>query len=80
MSRIIGDFNNKIVITGGPGFGKSSLIFELEKRGYYSQHEISRNIIKEQLESGGDILPWKNLSTFSRLVFEKRIILALILK
>ena len=74
MSKVIGDFNNKIVITGGPGFGKSSIIFELEKRGYHSQHEISRNIIKEQLESGGDILPWKNLSTFSRLVFEKRII------
>jgi predicted ATPase len=74
MSKIINDFNNKIVITGGPGFGKSSIIFELENRGYNSQHEISRNIIKEQLESGGDILPWKNLSTFSRLVFEKRII------
>jgi len=33
MSKIIGDFNNKIVITGGPGFGKSSIILELEKRG-----------------------------------------------
>jgi predicted ATPase len=73
MSKILGDFNNKIVITGGPGFGKSSIILELEKRGFRSQHEISRNIIKEQLESGGDVLPWKNLSTFSRLVFEKRI-------
>jgi predicted ATPase len=63
----------KYVITGGPGFGKTSIIDELEVRGYHSVHEISRSIIKEQLESGGDVLPWKNLATFSRLVFEKRI-------
>lgn len=71
-SKLI-EINNKVVITGGPGFGKSSIISELENRGHLSQHEISRNIIKEQLETGGDILPWKNLNTFSRLVFEKRI-------
>jgi predicted ATPase len=63
----------KYVITGGPGFGKTSIIDELERRGYNSVHEISRSIIKEQLDTGGDVLPWKNLNTFSRLVFEKRI-------
>jgi len=63
----------KYVITGGPGFGKTSIIDGLERRGYNSVHEISRSIIKEQLQIGGDVLPWKNLNTFSRLVFEKRI-------
>ena len=65
--------SKKYIITGGPGFGKTSIIKELEKRGYISVHEVSRSIIKEQLEIGGDILPWENLSTFSRLVFEKRV-------
>ena len=63
----------RIVITGGPGFGKTSIINELEKRGYACNHEISRSIIKAQLEKGGDILPWKNLEAFSRIIIEKRI-------
>lgn len=63
----------KVIISGGPGFGKTSIIDELEKRNYNVMHEVSRSIIKEQLESGGDILPWKNLTTFSRLLFERRV-------
>ncbi|HEX5742987.1 MAG TPA: AAA family ATPase, partial [Flavobacteriaceae bacterium] len=35
---------NKIVITGGPGTGKSTLINELIKRGYNCLEEISRDI------------------------------------
>ncbi len=62
-----------MIISGGPGFGKTSIIDELEKRNYNVMHEVSRSIIKEQLESGGDILPWKNLTTFSRLLFERRV-------
>jgi len=63
----------RVIISGGPGFGKTSIIDELEKRQYKCMHEVSRSIIKEQLESGGDILPWKNLTTFSRLLFERRV-------
>jgi predicted ATPase len=63
----------KVIISGGPGFGKTSIIDELENRNYNVMHEVSRSIIKEQLESGGDILPWKNLTTFSRLLFERRV-------
>lgn len=63
----------KVIISGGPGFGKTSIIDHLEKKNYTVKHEVSRSIIKEQLENGGDILPWKNLSTFSRLLFERRV-------
>lgn len=63
----------KVIISGGPGFGKTSIINELEHRNFECMHEVSRAIIKEQLETGGDILPWKNLSTFSRLLFERRV-------
>jgi predicted ATPase len=65
--------NLRYIISGGPGFGKTSIIKELENRKYKSIHEISRSIIKEQMEKGGDILPWKNLKAFSGLVFEQRL-------
>jgi predicted ATPase len=65
--------NLRYIISGGPGFGKTSIIKELENRKFKSIHEISRSIIKEQLEKGGDILPWKNLTAFSNLVFEQRL-------
>lgn len=42
----------KIVITGGPGSGKTSLIKELEERGYFVEHEVSREVIKKAQESG----------------------------
>lgn len=62
----------RFIISGGPGFGKTSIISALEKRGYICFHEISRGIIKEQLEQNGDILPWKNLEAFSKIIIEKR--------
>ena len=46
----------KIVITGGPGTGKSSIIFELEKRGYTCLHEISRQVTLEAQKEGIDQL------------------------
>ncbi len=63
----------RVIITGGPGFGKTSIVDELESRNYACIHEVSRKIIKEQLETGGDILPWKNLKRFSELLMKLRI-------
>lgn len=65
--------NKRVVITGGPGFGKTSIIEELESRSYTCFHEVSRTIIKEQLAIGGEILPWKNLVSFSHILLESRI-------
>lgn len=63
----------RVIITGGPGFGKTSIVAGLEQRGFPCFHEISRSIIREQIDKGGDILPWKNLEAFSRIVAEKRL-------
>ena len=60
--------NNKFIITGAPGTGKTTIILELEKRGYNNIKEISREIIKEQINSNGDIVPWINLKLFSEKV------------
>lgn len=40
----------KIVITGGPGTGKSSVIHTLESSGYYCFHEIIRTMTLEAKE------------------------------
>ena len=61
-----------IVITGAPGTGKTSIINELKKKKYNCYDEVSRKIISDQIDSNGDILPWKNLLKFSEKVFKIR--------
>lgn len=63
--------NNRIIITGGPGFGKTSIISELASRGYSVSHEKAREVIKEQMDLGSDFLPWLDVSSFSKYVVEK---------
>ena len=46
------------VVTGGPGAGKTSLITELSRRGFHTIPESGRAIIREEMQSGGDALPW----------------------
>ena len=62
----------KIVITGGPGTGKSSIITELLKRGYTCLEEISRQVILEARKDGIDQLFLKNPLLFSELLLKGR--------
>lgn len=55
------------VITGCSGGGKSTLLSELEKRGYRVFPEPGRQIVKEQQSVDGDGLPWKNATKFAEL-------------
>jgi predicted ATPase len=61
------------VITGGPGFGKTVLIEKLRNMGYPVGEEAVRRIIIQQIECQGDILPWKNVSKFEKLLMQERI-------
>ena len=61
------------VISGGAGFGKTCLVKELSNRGFKSGGEFARDIIQQQEELGGDILPWKNLKQFQQEVLNRRI-------
>ena len=63
----------KIVITGGPGTGKTSVIEALEKNGHFCFHEISRDIIRDAKEKGIDQLFLEEPLLFSELLLEGRI-------
>ena len=62
----------KIVITGGPGTGKSSIINELIKRGFYCFEEISRNIILKAREDGIEQLFLTDPLLFSEMLLKGR--------
>lgn len=57
----------KIVITGGPGSGKSSLIGQLSKMGLATVPEASRILIKQEIKKPAGMLPWKDMAGFARL-------------
>jgi predicted ATPase len=57
-----------IVITGGPGSGKSSLIDALHGRGYSRSVEAGRAIIQDQVAIGGRALPWSDRALFAEMM------------
>ena len=65
--------NKKIVITGGPGTGKSSIIRNLEVQGYSCLHEISRQITLEAQKQGVEQLFLEKPLLFSEKLLEARI-------
>lgn len=58
----------RIVISGGPGTGKSTIIQALGELGYPIHEEISRKVIQEALTNHSDGVPWDNLPLFSENV------------
>lgn len=54
-------FNNFFILTGGPGSGKTTLIEELNRRGFFSVEEVARKIIQEEMALGGEALPGNNI-------------------
>lgn len=64
---------NFYIVTGGPGVGKTTLLLELEKSGYTYIPEVAREIIQEQLKSGGDKLPWGNVESYRDLMLQKSV-------
>jgi predicted ATPase len=62
--------NKKILITGGPGTGKTELINELENQGFNCEKEISREITESEQKKGVDQFFLKDPIEFSkRLMF-----------
>ncbi len=62
-----------IVITGGPGTGKSTIIIELEKRKHNCMHEISREVTLMARKNGIEQLFLKDPMLFSKMLLEGRV-------
>jgi len=65
-------YNQKIVISGGPGSGKTRLINLLKDDGYQTYEEYSRIIIKGGFYKGFKNYFKEDPNTFSKLLFEGR--------
>ena len=59
-----------IVITGGPGVGKTTLLNCLNNKGFITVPEDARQIIKEQMDANGEALPWKNKTFYVELMLK----------
>lgn len=57
-----------VVVTGGPGSGKSTLIDALERAGHARSVEAGRAIIQDQVAIGGPALPWNDPALFAELM------------
>ncbi len=62
------DTDRLIVVTGGPGAGKTSLIEALATAGHKVQGEAGRAVIRDQQALGGKGLPWADPSQFAELM------------
>lgn len=61
------------VVTGGPGAGKSTLIAALAAAGVATSAEVGRQIIREQVASCGDALPWADERAFAEAMTGREI-------
>ncbi|MBG2877535.1 AAA family ATPase [Proteus alimentorum] len=66
--------SHRIILTGGPGSGKTTLINELKNRGYPCSLEAGRAIIQDQSVIDGIALPWADPNAFAQamLIWELR--------
>ncbi|MFC7305197.1 AAA family ATPase [Streptomyces monticola] len=69
-TRLVDDF---VVVTGGPGSGKTTLIDALEASGLARTQEAGRAVIQEQLAAGGRALPWTDRESFAELMLEREL-------
>ncbi len=61
----------KVVISGGPGSGKTTIINALHSLNYFCVDEAARQVISEQVAINSNAVPWKDVLGFSRLVYQR---------
>ncbi|WP_317163316.1 ATP-binding protein [Polaribacter septentrionalilitoris] len=66
------DMQQKIVLIGGPGTGKTSVLNELKNRGFFCMDEISREVTLKAKEQGIDQLFLTEPLLFSEKLLEGR--------
>ena len=53
-----------IVLTGGPGAGKTAVIEHIAHLGFRCCEEVGRQVIQSQVEQGGKAVPWQDKTAF----------------
>ncbi|CAM3493048.1 AAA family ATPase [Stackebrandtia soli] len=61
----------RVVITGGPGGGKTTLVKRLAADGFAVMPESGRAVIIEQRAAGGDALPWRDRDAFAASMVDR---------
>jgi predicted ATPase len=64
---------NLFVVSGGPGSGKTTILRELAKSGFKHAPEVARQIIQEQVETGGTAVPWGDRQAYTDLMLQRSI-------
>lgn len=64
---------NYFIFTGGPGAGKSTVLDEIKKRGYFTVREAARDIIRQQIATGGNALHTGDRVQYTQLMLQKSI-------
>lgn len=64
----------KIVLTGAPGTGKTTVLDLLLSKDYFCKEEVSREIIKEAEKKGNKRIFLSDPILFSKTILDKRII------
>ncbi len=59
-------YRRHVILSGCSGGGKSTLLAELERRGFETVPEPGRRIVAEEQQAEGRALPWVNLEAFAR--------------
>ena len=62
----------KIVISGGPGSGKTTIINSLKDKGYFCYDEVSRELIERNKKNIAHNIFIENPIKFSNMIWEKR--------
>ena len=57
-----------VVLTGGPGSGKTTVIDHLASEGYAHVPEAGRGIIQAQMAIDGPAVPWRDPSLFAEMM------------
>lgn len=60
-------------ITGGPGAGKTSVLIELKKQGFYCFDEQAEKLIKHAQQTNSNLVPWIKLEEFNIKLVEEMI-------
>jgi predicted ATPase len=65
----------KLVLTGGPGVGKTTTLRELEKLGYPVIPEAARQVIEEEQRKPDGMLPADDMYVFQCKVYQRQLAL-----